>query len=131
MGQLILQMPGVMTLRFLKGNPVQPGLVPQAGHNAERRAYWRQDALVEWPDQPAEPLGFLLVWNYLDPNRRDEGFSLHVAHPVSPGSFGQRVPCDLLVEVPRGGTMFEELAPFSHEEDEDLFAVEVAEEDQQ
>ncbi len=129
MGQLILQKPDVMELRFLKGNPIQPGNIPHAGTSAARRAYWRQDALVAWPDAPTTPLHFLLVWNYLDAAHRDEGFSLDVAHPTSPGRYGRRVPCDLIAPLPRGGTMFEELKPFAYDDDENLFGISVAEEE--
>jgi hypothetical protein len=38
-------------------------------------------------------------------------------------------PCDLVVDIPRGGTMFQELAGLSADENEDLFEVELADED--
>ncbi len=132
MGQLILTKPGILELRLLKGNPLQPGLVPPAGHNAARREYWTNPPLFEWPaaSVQADPFKFLLIWNYLDPTSRLEGFTLHIAHPISPGNYGSPVPCDLVEAVPRGGTFFEELRPFRHDEDEDLF-IQVADEEQQ
>lgn len=125
MGQLIIRKPGVMDLRFLKGNPLQSGRVPHAGLGAARRAAWRQDPLPElWPTT-AQRHTFLLLWDYLDVEARTEGFTLRVAHPISPGRFGHRVPCDLDIEIPRGGTMFEDLRFEAHDEEEDLFAVHI------
>lgn len=124
MGQLIIRLPGVMDLRFLKGNPLQPGRVPHAGRGTARRAAWRQDPLPElWPDATVHT--FLLLWDYLDVTARTEGFSLRVAHPIGSGKFGYRVPCDLDVEIPRGGTLFEDLKFQSSEEDEDFFAIQI------
>lgn len=130
MGHLEIQKPGFMTLRFLRANHLQPGLVPHAGHGRARQAFWQDTLGHEF--NLAVGVGvevtLLLLWSYIDPTDRiDGGFRLVVAHPVSPGSFGTRVPCDLMVEIPRGGTFFEELGAFRHDEDENLFEVEIVE----
>jgi len=123
MGELYLRKPGLMSLRFLKGNPARPGGIPHAGRNDARQRFWCQDALPE--DGLALPdaeLSFLLLWSYDDISDRTSGFSLTLAHTLEPGRFGQRVPCDLVLDIPRGGTLFEDLRPFANDEDEDLFS---------
>ena len=126
MGELYVRKPGVMTLRLLKGNPLQPNGVPHAGPNKARQQAWYQSPL---PDPSlataAGELAFLLLWGYQDPSDRTSGFTLNLAHTRQPGRFGAQVPCDLLVNIPRGGTMFERLRPFINDENVDLFAGDV------
>lgn len=127
MGEFYLRKSGAMRLRLLKGNPMQPGGVPHAGYNPARRQAWRQTAVQ--PTLPsrdfelggAAELQFLLLWSYSDPESRTSGFTLSLAHTTQPGKFGSRVPCDLLLDIPRGGTMFEDLKKFAHDDDIDLF----------
>lgn len=126
MGELYVKKHGVMSLRLLKGSPLQPNGVPHAGPNQARQQAWFQSPL---PDpslaRTAEELSFLLLWAYEDKNDRTSGFTLSLAHTLRPGLFGAQVPCDLLVSIPRGGTMFENLRPFVNDENVDLFAGEV------
>lgn len=122
MGQLYLRKPGLMRMRLLKGNPLQPDTVPHAGPSRARREAWHQAPIGPELEVTSGEYSFLLLWGYQNPAKREEGFTLTLVHTLHPGRFGSRVPCDLLLPIPRGGTMFEHLKPFGNDEDVDLFA---------
>ena len=124
MGQLILRQPDVMDLRVLKTNYLQPAGIPHAGSNAARRSAWMQPTLSAEGMQNTHHQ-FLLLWNYLNPATREDGFSLRLVHPVSSGDFRHRVECDLDIEIPRGGTSFQNLVFRTDAEDENLFSFEI------
>lgn len=127
MGQIILTKPGLIDLRFLKGSTHQPGLVPHAGSTLRRQQTWSQSPLPELGAgfSTTGPHTFLMLWNYAQQSRLDSGFTLHLAHPIGPGRYGSRVPCDLLIDIPQGGTAFENLAFPAFEDVEDFFDVAV------
>lgn len=141
MGQLVLH-DGItgMNLRFLKAPYTQSDRIPHAGHNNARRVAWtqarlhpllpgfRRSGLAEVPALADET--FLLIWAYLDPNRRMDGYDLRIVHPLEPGRFGARTLCDLDLTIPRGGILGEENLRFvGVGDDEDLFGFDLADED--
>ena len=133
MGQLILSKPGEITLRLLRGNPLQPDKIPPAGFTQARARAWKQDPLPEmWSELAAgEEILFLALWDYLNPKKRLEGFTLRFVHPLGKGKFRGNVPCDLDVTIPRGGTLFEDLEFVPQPEDEDLFSIRIFESDEE
>mgnify|MGYP000919978784 CR=1 FL=1 len=131
MGQLILDNPGKTSLRFLRGNPQQPDRIPHAGSNQARIRVWRQDPLpADWPTLAGTGETFLALWDYLDPHDRLGGFTLRFVHPCEQGKYHGRVPCDLDVTVPRGGTDYENLEFAPRDEEDDLFSFQILDTDE-
>ncbi|MGL4743129.1 MAG: hypothetical protein ACRCXL_01880 [Dermatophilaceae bacterium] len=135
MGQLLLNHADLdLEMRFLKERRrAYPGGVPVAGSNGARRGRWVNDPLdLMLPAQPADAaqhLPLLLLWDFTDPRVRDE-FTLRIVHTLAPGIYGRAVPCDLIVDVQDGGTIFSHLRFPGSPEDDDFFVIEVAEEDE-
>lgn len=126
MGQLRLSKHGVMDLRLLKASPFQPGSVPHSGPGRARQDAWRQDPLPALWQESSRELQLLLLWGYADPAERRAGFTLRVVHPLGGGRYGYQVPCDLNEEIPRGGTMFENLRGFVGDDQEgDLYSFQI------
>ncbi len=134
MGQLLLQQPDLgMEMRFVKERRRSyPGGIPTAGRNHARRQHWTQDPLdLELPDAPKgviNPVNLLLCWDFAASSTLDE-FRLRIAHPLAPGNYGAPVPCDLILDVKDGGTIFSRLRFAGAEDDEDFFKVEIGEEE--
>ena len=94
-GQLLIVRDSI-ELRFLKERSLTyPGGVPAAGCNNARQAWWRQPQLP-LPElerhtttlSGIEPARFLLLWDYLSPDRREEGFTLRIVHTIGAGKYG-------------------------------------------
>lgn len=134
MGQLDLENPDLgMSMRFLKERRrTYPGGVPTAGHNQARRQRWTSLPLdFPLPQQvntDVDTLNLLLLWDFRKPGKLDE-FRLRIVHTLAPGTYGKPVPCDLIVDVEDGGFIFSQLKFAGSPEDDDLFKVEIAEED--
>ncbi len=75
-----------------------------------------------------DPLPLLLLWDFLDTRKLDQ-FTLRIVHTLAPGVYGKAVPCDLIVDVRDGGTIFSHLRFPGSPEDDDFFIVEIAEEE--
>lgn len=134
MGQLLLvdRRTG-MTVRFLKAPYSQPDRIPHAGQNPARRGAWtnrslqsalpslgREGALAHVSGLKDET--FLLIWAYVNPDERTDGYDLRIVHTREPGAFGKATRCDLDLTIPRGGHINQDNLRFvSSEEDEDLF----------
>lgn len=135
MGQLLLHHPDLdLEMRFLKERRRSyPGGVPVAGKNESRRQQWSNDPLdIVLPRPPQlmtiDPLPLLLLWDFLDTRKLDQ-FTLRIVHTLAPGVYGKAVPCDLIVDVRDGGTIFSHLRFPGSPEDDDFFIVEIAEEE--
>jgi hypothetical protein len=134
MGQLLLTHPELgMEMRFVKERRRSyPGGVPTAGKNPARRQRWAQDPLdLELPGAPTSvinPVNLLLCWDFASPESRDE-FRLRVVHTLAPGAYGSAVPCDLILDVEEGGSIFTRLKFTGSEDDEDLFQIDISEEE--
>lgn len=98
MGQLLVESDRVCA-RFLKeSSTVFPGGVPAAGRNGARQAFW-QPSLLEVEDEGAPALNLLLLWDYVDPGRVEEGFTLRLVHPKGKGAFGSQTPIDASIPL--------------------------------
>jgi hypothetical protein len=74
------------------------------------------------------PLNLLLCWDFASRESRDE-FRLRIVHTVAPGTYGDAVPCDLILDVEDGGSIFSRLKFTGSEEDDDFFKIEISEEE--
>jgi hypothetical protein len=86
----------------------------------------------QFPSLPATtstPVRVLLLWDYLDGQTLDQ-FTLRIVHTLAPGVHGQAVPCDLIVDVKDGGTIFSHLKFPGSPEHDDFFMVEIAVEEE-
>jgi hypothetical protein len=135
MGQLLLTHADLnMEMQFLKERRrTYPGGVPVAGKNETRRQRWFSDPLdVALPEPPqietADPVRLLLLWDFLDAQTLDQ-FTLRIVHTLAPGVYGKAVPCDLIVDVQDGGSIFSHLKFPGSPEDDDFFMVEIANEE--
>lgn len=134
MGQLLLQQPDLgMEMRFVKERRRSyPGGVPHAGKNGARRQRWTQDPLdFDIPGAPIDvinPVNLLLCWDFASRETLDE-FRLRIVHTLAPGSYGAEVPCDLILDVEDGGSIFSRLKFAGSDDDEDFFKVEISEEE--
>lgn len=134
MGQLLLQQPGLgLEMRFVKERRRSyPGGVPTAGKNHARRQRWAQDPLdFEIPGAPQRminPVNLLLCWDFASRETLDE-FRLRIVHTLAPGTYGAAVPCDLILDVEDGGSIFSRLKFAGSDDDEDFFKVEISEEE--
>lgn len=133
MGQLLLHQPDLnLEMRFLKERRrTYPSGVPVAGPNKARRGYWVNDPLdlalpESTPDDDLEMTQLLLLWDFFHPAVRDQ-FTLRLAHTLVPGVYGRAVPCDLIIDVEEGGSIFSHLKFPDSPEDHDLFVVEIEE----
>lgn len=133
MGQLLLRHSGLnLEMRFLKERRrTYPGGVPVAGASATRRKQWINEPLdFEMPGIPTtaqvDPVRLLLLWDFNDAEALDQ-FSLRIVHTLAAGTYGQAVPCDLIVDVEDGGTIFGHLSfPGAHDS-VDFFEVDIDE----
>lgn len=139
MGQLLLVDPETgMTIRFLKAPYSQPDQIPHAGYNPARRQAWTGRPLDQRPLPELGTSGrltgtgalrgetFLVLWAYKDAADRTAGYDLRIVHTRAPGAFGKSTPCDLNLEIPRGGIINEENLRFvGSDEDEELFAFDI------
>lgn len=134
MGQLLLQHPDLgMEMRFVKERRRSyPGGVPTAGKNRARRQHWAQDPLdFDLPGTPQSvinPVNLLLCWDFASRESLDE-FRLRIVHTLAPGMYGAAVPCDLILDVEDGGSIFSRLKFAGSDDDEDFFKVEISEEE--
>ncbi|MHA7132526.1 hypothetical protein [Oerskovia turbata] len=125
MGQLTLGHEGHnLELRFLKERRrTYPGGVPIAGRNASRRGKWiNQELDLQVPHSAApdqEPYSLLLLWDFIGAGL--DKFSLRIVHTLEPGVYGKEVPCDLILEVEHGGSIFSRLSFGGDPENHDLF----------
>lgn len=135
MGQLLLTNTDLdLEMRFLKERRrTYPGGVPTAGNNQARRQQWTSEPLDLRLPEPAsvtdaDPVRLLLLWDFLDAQTLDQ-FALRIVHTLAPGLHGHAVPCDLIVDVNDGGSIFSHLKFPGSPEDDDFFMVEIAEEE--
>lgn len=134
MGQLLLQNAEMgMEMRFVKERRRSyPGGVPTAGKNHARRARWTQEPLdfvvPGAPSSMIQSTNLLLCWDFPSSRNLDE-FCLRIVHTLAPGTYGTAVPCDLILEVGDGGSIFTRLKFSGSDEDEDFFKVEISEEE--
>lgn len=134
MGQLLLSHRELnMEMQFLKERKrTYPGGVPIAGTNKTRRGRWMNVPLnLELPDAAhldADPVRLLLLWDFISAERLDQ-FTLRIAHPLEPGEYGRSVTCDLILDVNDGGEIFKSLEFTGSPDDDDLFKIEVDEEE--
>ena len=61
-------------------------------------AFW-QPSLLEVEDEGAPALNLLLLWDYVDPGRVEEGFTLRLVHPKGKGAFGSQTPIDASIPL--------------------------------
>lgn len=114
-----------LELRFLKERRrTYPGGVPVAGRNPARRGKWinqELDLRVQQPEESApDPYSLLLLWDFVGSDL--DQFSLRIVHTLEAGVYGREVPCDLILEVGDGGSIFSRLSFVGDPEDDDLFA---------
>jgi len=134
MGQLLLQHAELgLEMRFVKERRRSyPGGIPVAGKNAARRARWTQPPLdLHIPGASRtviDPVNLLLCWDFAARKTLDE-FRLRIVHTLAPGTYGSAVPCDLILDVENGGTIFTHLAFAGADEDEDFFRLDISEEE--
>jgi len=134
MGQLLLQHSELgLEMRFVKERRRSyPGGVPTAGKNSARRQRWTQDPLdfliSGAPLSVINPLNRLLCWDFASGGNLDE-FRLRIVHTLEPGTYGAAVPCDLILDVEDGGTIFSRLKFAGSDDEEDFFKVEISEEE--
>lgn len=134
MGQLLLQQPDLgMEMRFVKERRRSyPGGVPTAGKNFARRQRWSQDPLdfeiAGASKSVVNPVNLLLCWDFVCRESLD-GFRLRIVHTLAPGTYGAAVPCDLILDVEDGGSIFSRLKFAGSDDDEDFFKVEISEEE--
>jgi len=133
MAQLKLEQPEHgLELRFLKERRrTYPGGVPVAGANRARRDMWMNQELdLKIPQDASRvaPTSLLLLWDFVGSDL--DRFTLRIVHTLEAGVYGKLVPCDLILEVKDGGTIFSRLSFVGDPEDEDLYgnAVEIDEE---
>lgn len=124
MGQLKLEQPQYgLELRFLKERRrAYPGGVPVAGASRARRGKWiNQELDLRIPQvlPRVSPTSLLLLWDFVDSNV--DQFTLRIVHTLEAGVYGRSVPCDLILDVRDGGTIFSRLSFAGDPEDEDLF----------
>lgn len=134
MGQLLLQQPDLgMEMRFVKERRrAYPGGVPTAGRNPARRQRWTQDLLdfeiLGASEDLINPVNLLLCWDFASRETLDE-FRLRIVHTLAPGMYGAAVPCDLILDVEDGGSIFSRLKFAGSDDEEDFFQVEISEEE--
>lgn len=134
MGQLLLLQPELgMQMRFVKERRrAYPGGVPAAGRNPARRQLWTQDPLdleiSGVPKHLIDPVHLLLCWDFARHGGLDE-FRIRIVHTLAPGSYGAAVPCDLILDVEDGGSIYSRLKFAGSEDEEDFFKVEISEEE--
>jgi hypothetical protein len=126
MGELYLKHPQAgLLLRVLKERrKTYPGGVPVAGSNQARRAYWAQhfQPTLPIPGLPtAEPLNLHLLWDLVNGQDIEQGFTLRVVHTTEPGTYGSRVPIDLSVELDATVNPWANLQFLGDDEMEDFF----------
>jgi hypothetical protein len=137
MGQLLLRNTDLnLETRFLKERRTSyPNGVPTAGGNQARRKVWADlpldlDLLSLAADSKARrrvgPIQLLLLWDFLSPEALEE-FTLRIVHTISPGVYGEAVPCDLVLDVKDGGEIFKRLEFNGSLDDHDFFGVEIDE----
>jgi hypothetical protein len=133
MGQLCLEHPNLnMEMRFLKERRRSyPGGVPSAGSNRARRKVWTQDPLdkvmFDVAAPASTPVRLLLLWDFMSPEARND-FRLRIVHTLGAGVYGQVVPCDLILDIHHGGSVYSHLQFDGSTEEEDFF-IEIAEEE--
>ncbi|WP_138443555.1 hypothetical protein [Sinomonas susongensis] len=117
---------GQVRLRMLKAT--RPSRVPHAGSNTARRAFWRNQPMLDFEQLELEvPTchNLLLLWSPSE----DGVYDLKVARPLVPGRFRGTVSTDFMMDLAPTRTLFEMLEfPGEDYEDEDLFETEVEEE---
>lgn len=134
MGQLLLiNAQARLELRFLKERRRSYPLgVPHAGSNAARREHWTSPPLPFFmPGSGAvgeDVVRLLLLWDFAQGDGVGQ-FTLRIVHTLGPGVHGRAVPCDLILDVIDGGSIFSRLKFSGSPEDDDLFMVEIAEEE--
>lgn len=134
MGQLCLTHPELnMRMRFLKERRrTYPGGVPIAGKSQARRDQWRNVPLdLAFPDGATDMgdlIELLLLWDFLKADSLEE-FRLRIVHTLAPGIHGHAVPCDLILDVNDGGSVFSRLEFSGSPEDDDFFVIEIDEEE--
>lgn len=111
-----------VVLRVLKDGRPPKRCVPNAGHNRQRRTYWRNTPMLDLPQDslfgPHSPINnLLLLWA-----PGDEGvFDLRVVRPLVEGKYGGQVATDFCMELAPTRTAFEELRFVGEDHEEDLF----------
>lgn len=131
MGQLLFHHPELsMELRFLKERRrTYPLGVPPAGNNKTRREVWTDVPFegLHVVRPKGKPVQLLLLWDFLEGDL--DRFTLRVVHTVAPGIYGKPVPCDLILDVRDGGEIYKRLEFTGSPDEEDLFAVEIDQEE--
>jgi hypothetical protein len=136
MGELYLRHSKTgLLLRVLKERrKTYPGGVPVAGTNQARRAYWAQQyqPMLPIPGLAAvEPLNLHLLWDLVNGQDIEQGFTLRVVHTTEPGIYGSPVRIDLSVELDANINPWANLQFLGDEEMEDFFPDEETGTDQQ
>lgn len=135
MGQLLLGHPALdMEMRCLKERRrTYPGRAPTAGGSEKPVRYWSEDPLdlkLPEPSDPedAGPVRLLLLWDFRD--QAPDQFTLRIVHTLALGVYGRPVPCDLIVDVGDGGSIYSHLKFPGSPEDDDFFMVDIEEVDE-
>jgi hypothetical protein len=109
-----------VVLRVLKDGRAPKRSVPNAGHSRQRRAYWRNAPMLDFPQNPlfGPPVHtLLLLWA----PGEDGVFDLRVVRPIAEGKYGGQVATDFCMELAPTRTAFEELRFVGEDHEEDLF----------
>lgn len=109
-----------IVLRVLKDGRPPKIAIPNAGHNRQRRAYWRNTPMLDIPQKTLfgrQPHHLLLLWA-----QSEEGlFDLRVVRPLSEGKYSGQVATDFCMELAPTRTAFEQLRFVGENHHEDLF----------
>lgn len=103
-----------------------PGGVPPAGNSPSRRRAWSATQPIEglvipgYENLHLEPLNLLLCWDYASVGRSTD-FLLRVVHTLEPGTYGETVKCDLVIDIEPGGGIQEYRRFGGSDELEDFF----------
>lgn len=109
-----------IVLRVLKDGRPPKRSVPNAGHNRQRRAYWRNAPMLDFAQEPMfgpSVHALLLLWT----QGEDGVFDLRVVRPLSEGKYGGHVTADFCMELAPTRTAFEGLRFVGEDHEEDLF----------
>lgn len=120
-GQLgLINDAGDIALRVLKDGRPPKRSIPDAGHNRQRKAYWRNPPMLDFLQgnlfgPTAHSL--LLLWSLGE----DGIFDLRVVRPITEGKYGGQVLTDFCMELAPTRTAFENLRFLGEDHEEDLF----------
>ncbi|CAM5736436.1 hypothetical protein MAUB1S_01694 [Mycolicibacterium aubagnense] len=100
-------------------------VIPPAGTNAGRRAWYSNRAMADIAD-PTMITTHRMLLCWADPDR-EEPFELDVVRPLNPGSIRTRVRADIAIPLPRTLSAFESLVFDTFDDTEELtFDIDIA-----